>query len=182
MLCFLAMCATLGVGPTPEAMVLFCQVEGVFYMAQWEEYHTGTLNWSNGYMGVTESQLIQMGLFVITACFGEKARAGCALLIPRASEKGSRSSYSCFYFHPWHRIWCAVVTTAAAAGGRARHHSSASVVRPNGFLRGSVVYVEQGPQQLVFPQCARLPSFFSPVVIPIVAAVEPRPTESSPLL
>ena len=66
------MCATLGVGPTANVMTIFCIVEGVFYMAQWEEYHTGTLQWSNGYMGVTESQLIQMGLFVVTACFGER--------------------------------------------------------------------------------------------------------------
>lgn len=70
-LCFVAMCATLEVGPTPNVMILFCIVEGVFYMAQWEEYHTGTLNWSNGYMGVTESQVIQMGLFVVSAFFGE---------------------------------------------------------------------------------------------------------------
>ncbi|CAM9893218.1 unnamed protein product [Ectocarpus sp. 6 AP-2014] len=70
-LCFVAMCATLEVGPTPNVMILFCIVEGVFYMAQWEEYHTGTLNWSNGYMGVTESQVIQMGLFVVSAFFGQ---------------------------------------------------------------------------------------------------------------
>lgn len=66
------MCATLAVGPTANVMTIFCIVEGVFYMAQWEEYHTGTLQWSNGYMGVTESQLIQMGLFVVTACFGKR--------------------------------------------------------------------------------------------------------------
>lgn len=65
------MCAILGTGPTANVMTIFCIVEGVFYMAQWEEYHTGTLQWSNGYMGVTESQLIQMGLFVVTGCFGE---------------------------------------------------------------------------------------------------------------
>eukprot|EP00752_Nemacystus_decipiens_P011747 g10424.t1 len=70
-LCCVAMCAILGVGPTPNVMIIFCIVEGVFYMAQWEEYHTGTLQWSNGYMGVTESQLIQMALFVITAFFGQ---------------------------------------------------------------------------------------------------------------
>eukprot|EP00903_Cladosiphon_okamuranus_P014879 g13778.t1 len=70
-LCCVAMCAILGVGPTGNVMTIFCIVEGVFYMAQWEEYHTGTLQWSNGYMGVTESQLIQMGVFVVTACFGQ---------------------------------------------------------------------------------------------------------------
>lgn len=68
------MCAILGTGPTANAMIIFCIVEGVFYMAQWEEYHTGTLQWSNGYIGVTESQLIQMGLFVVTACVGECSR------------------------------------------------------------------------------------------------------------
>ncbi len=93
------MCATLGVGPAPEAMILFCQVEGVFYMAQWEEYHTGTLNWSNGYMGVTESQLIQMGLFVITACFGEEARA--APSPPSCERKWPRKRiFVGFFSHP----------------------------------------------------------------------------------
>lgn len=53
-------------------MMIFYIVEGVFYMAQWEEYHTGTLNWSNGYVGVTESQFLQMGLFLGSACFGAR--------------------------------------------------------------------------------------------------------------
>lgn len=67
----MAMSAALGVGPTSYAMTIFSVVEGVFYMAQWEEYHTGTLNWSNGWVGVTESQLFQMGLFLASALFGE---------------------------------------------------------------------------------------------------------------
>lgn len=70
-LCSVAMAASLGAGPTANAMVIFYIVEGVFYMAQWEEYHTGTLNWSNGYVGVTESQFLQMGLFLGSACFGK---------------------------------------------------------------------------------------------------------------
>ena len=66
----MAMAASLGAGPTANAMVIFYVVEGVFYMAQWEEYHTGTLNWSNGFVGVTESQFLQMGLFLGAAVFG----------------------------------------------------------------------------------------------------------------
>ena len=73
----MAMAASLGAGPTANAMMIFYIVEGVFYMAQWEEYHTGTLNWSNGYVGVTESQFLQMGLFLGSACFG--ARGFCVV-------------------------------------------------------------------------------------------------------
>ena len=76
-LCSVAMAASLGAGPTANAMMIFYIVEGVFYMAQWEEYHTGTLNWSNGYVGVTESQFLQMGLFLGSACFG--ARGFCVV-------------------------------------------------------------------------------------------------------
>ena len=56
-----------------QTMLLFCNVELAFYLAQWEEYHTGTLNWSNGWFGVTESQLTQMLLFCMTGIFGLKA-------------------------------------------------------------------------------------------------------------
>lgn len=45
-------------------------------MAQWEEYHTGTLNWSNGYVGVTESQFVQMTLFLVSALLGKQRRTG----------------------------------------------------------------------------------------------------------
>jgi hypothetical protein len=55
-------------------MLLFCNIELAFYLAQWEEYHTGTLNWSNGWFGVTESQLTQMLLFVMTGVFGVEVK------------------------------------------------------------------------------------------------------------
>jgi hypothetical protein len=57
-----------------QTMLLFCNIELAFYLAQWEEYHTGTLNWSNGWFGVTESQLTQMLLFVLTGIFGVEVR------------------------------------------------------------------------------------------------------------
>jgi hypothetical protein len=56
-------------------MLLFNNIELTFYLAQWEEYHTGTLNWSNGYFGVTESQFAQMIIFLMSAAFGVEVSA-----------------------------------------------------------------------------------------------------------
>ncbi|DBA04672.1 TPA: hypothetical protein N0F65_012255 [Lagenidium giganteum] len=41
-----------------------------FYMAQWEEYHTGVMSCGNGYFGVTEGQLTLIAIHLITAVFG----------------------------------------------------------------------------------------------------------------
>jgi hypothetical protein len=62
-------------------MLLFCNIELAFYLAQWEEYHTGTLNWSNGWFGVTESQLTQMLLFVLTGVFGVEVKLHMRILL-----------------------------------------------------------------------------------------------------
>ncbi|CAN0260373.1 unnamed protein product, partial [Discosporangium mesarthrocarpum] len=66
-----AMAACLQMGSTWMTTLIFTSVEAVFYAAQWEEYHTGTLNWSNGLFGVTETQYLQIGVLLITALFGE---------------------------------------------------------------------------------------------------------------
>lgn len=66
-----AMSASMGLGASWKTVLVFWTVESVFYMAQWEEYHTGTLNWSNGNFGVTESQFVQMAFFMISAVFGK---------------------------------------------------------------------------------------------------------------
>ncbi|CAM9693784.1 unnamed protein product [Chrysoparadoxa australica] len=55
-----------------RVMVLFCNTEVAFYLAQWEEYHTGMLLWSNGYFGVTESQFSQMWLYIMSGLFTEE--------------------------------------------------------------------------------------------------------------
>jgi hypothetical protein len=39
----------------------------VFFLAQWEEYHTGTLNTNNGYFGLTEGQLAQIATMISCA-------------------------------------------------------------------------------------------------------------------
>merc|ERR1719215_1898635 len=42
-------------------------VMGSFFLAQWEEYHTGTLSAANDYYGVTEAQFTVMLVHIITA-------------------------------------------------------------------------------------------------------------------
>jgi len=41
-----------------------------FYMAQWEEYHTGTL--VLGYINVTEAQIVSIIVFMVSATFGAR--------------------------------------------------------------------------------------------------------------
>ncbi|CAN0027755.1 unnamed protein product [Choristocarpus tenellus] len=71
LLCSIAIAASMRMGSSWKTMLVFCMIEGVFYFAQWEEYHTGTLNWSNGLFGVTESQYLQMFILLAAAAFGE---------------------------------------------------------------------------------------------------------------
>lgn len=41
-----------------------------FFMGQWEEYHTGLMMTNNGYVGITEGQVVQMAILLITAVLG----------------------------------------------------------------------------------------------------------------
>lgn len=44
-----------------------------FFLAQWEEYHTGVLNINNGTFGLTEGQLAQMIMMLSVAVLGPEA-------------------------------------------------------------------------------------------------------------
>jgi ethanolaminephosphotransferase len=46
-----------------------------FFLAQWEEYHTGVLNINNGYFGLTEGQLAQMAMMLSVAILGPQSWA-----------------------------------------------------------------------------------------------------------
>nr|CCA20429.1 CDPalcohol phosphatidyltransferase putative [Albugo laibachii Nc14] len=46
-----------------------------FYLAQWEEYHTGIMTCGNGVIGVTEGQFLLIGVHLIAAVFGSELYA-----------------------------------------------------------------------------------------------------------
>ena len=62
--------AAVGAGPTWTSFIMLACVQSTFYLAQWEEYHTGTMSCGNGYFGVTESQMTLMAIHVITSIYG----------------------------------------------------------------------------------------------------------------
>ncbi|EQC26541.1 hypothetical protein SDRG_15633 [Saprolegnia diclina VS20] len=66
----LAVGVAIGTGPTLGLLLLLSSTSVVFFLAQWEEYHTGTLRCGNGYVGVTEGLLLLMALHVVTAFCG----------------------------------------------------------------------------------------------------------------
>ncbi|OQR84770.1 CDP-alcohol phosphatidyltransferase [Achlya hypogyna] len=62
--------AALELGPSYSAYATICTVSVAFYLAQWEEYHTGTMSCGNGYFGVTEGQLVLVFVHLWTAAVG----------------------------------------------------------------------------------------------------------------
>jgi ethanolaminephosphotransferase len=62
--------ASLQLGATLRSYIALSSVAISFYLAQWEEYHTGTMSCGNGYYGVTEGQLTLIALHFITAWQG----------------------------------------------------------------------------------------------------------------
>ncbi|KDO31047.1 hypothetical protein SPRG_19575 [Saprolegnia parasitica CBS 223.65] len=66
----LAVGVAIGTGPTSGLLLLLSSTSVVFFLAQWEEYHTGTLRCGNGYVGVTEGLLLLMALHIVTAFLG----------------------------------------------------------------------------------------------------------------
>ncbi|OQR93540.1 CDP-alcohol phosphatidyltransferase [Achlya hypogyna] len=66
----LAVGVAIGTGASWSLMTLLSSTSIIFFLAQWEEYHTGTLRCGNGYVGVTEGLLLLVGLQLITAAFG----------------------------------------------------------------------------------------------------------------
>ncbi|TDH73069.1 uncharacterized protein CCR75_009054 [Bremia lactucae] len=59
-----------GVGLRPY--LALSSVSIAFYLAQWEEYHTGVMSCGNGYFGVTEGQLTLMAVHLAAALFGSE--------------------------------------------------------------------------------------------------------------
>lgn len=45
----------------------------VFFLAQWEEYHTGELKTNNGFVGLTEGQFAQFAMMLSVAVFGPES-------------------------------------------------------------------------------------------------------------
>ena len=69
----------------------------VFFLAQWEEYHRGVLNVNNGWIGLTEGQILQFSMMLSVAALGpelwwndipglpEGWQARFAVLVPMAA-------------------------------------------------------------------------------------------------
>ncbi|OQR86511.1 CDP-alcohol phosphatidyltransferase [Thraustotheca clavata] len=66
----LAVGLSVGTGPTYELLLVMSIASIVFFMAQWEEYHTGILRCGNGSVGVTEGLVALMALHIFTAILG----------------------------------------------------------------------------------------------------------------
>jgi ethanolaminephosphotransferase len=58
------------VGPGYRALIVLSSVSTTFYLAQWEEYHTGVMSCGNGWYGVTEGQLSLVMIHIMTAIIG----------------------------------------------------------------------------------------------------------------
>lgn len=66
----LSAAATVQVGAGYRAFIVLSSVSTTFYLAQWEEYHTGVMTCGNGWYGVTEGQLSLVLFHILAAVFG----------------------------------------------------------------------------------------------------------------
>ncbi|RLN38460.1 hypothetical protein BBJ28_00012228 [Nothophytophthora sp. Chile5] len=66
----LSAAATCQVGAGMRPYVALSSVSIAFYLAQWEEYHTGVMSCGNGFYGVTEGQLSLVAVHLLAAFFG----------------------------------------------------------------------------------------------------------------
>ncbi|TMW66493.1 hypothetical protein Poli38472_004258 [Pythium oligandrum] len=66
----LSAAATVQLGSEVLTYVAISSVSITFYMAQWEEYHTGVMSCGNGWYGVTEGQLTLVAVHLLTAVVG----------------------------------------------------------------------------------------------------------------
>ncbi|KAE9023246.1 hypothetical protein PR002_g11758 [Phytophthora rubi] len=66
----LSAAATCQVGVGLRPYVALSSVSISFYLAQWEEYHTGVMSCGNGFFGVTEGQLTLVAVHLLAAVFG----------------------------------------------------------------------------------------------------------------
>ena len=64
----LSVACTIRLGSHPIVFLLIIMMLVPFYTTQWEEYFTGTL--VLGYIGVTEGQLVTLGIYLFGALFG----------------------------------------------------------------------------------------------------------------
>lgn len=62
--------ATCQAGAGLRPYLALSSVSIAFYLAQWEEYHTGVMSCGNGYFGVTEGQLTLVAVHLAAAFFG----------------------------------------------------------------------------------------------------------------
>lgn len=62
--------ATVQVGAGYRAFIALSSVSTAFYLAQWEEYHTGVMSCGNGWYGVTEGQLSLVLIHITAAVIG----------------------------------------------------------------------------------------------------------------
>lgn len=70
---------------SPLALLAILNVVLPFYMAQWEQYHTGVL--VLGLVNVTEAQLVSMLVFALSALYGPSFWAlPCSFLLPSISS------------------------------------------------------------------------------------------------
>jgi len=51
-------------------LVILFNIFFAFFMGQWEEYHTGLMMTNNGYVGITEGQVMQITILLVTAVLG----------------------------------------------------------------------------------------------------------------
>ncbi|GMF65341.1 unnamed protein product [Phytophthora lilii] len=66
----LSAAATCQVGVGLRPYIALSSVSIAFYLAQWEEYHTGVMSCGNGFYGVTEGQLTLVAVHLAAAFFG----------------------------------------------------------------------------------------------------------------
>ncbi|CEG40626.1 cdp-alcohol phosphatidyltransferase [Plasmopara halstedii] len=66
----LSAAATCQAGAGLRPYLALSSVSIAFYLAQWEEYHTGVMSCGNGYFGVTEGQLTLVAVHLSAAIFG----------------------------------------------------------------------------------------------------------------
>jgi ethanolaminephosphotransferase len=74
--------ATVQIGAGIRAYIALSSVSTTFYLAQWEEYHTGVMSCGNGFYGVTEGQLTLVAIHVVTALFGPAMWTASLPLMP----------------------------------------------------------------------------------------------------
>jgi phosphatidylglycerophosphate synthase len=66
----LPVAVTCGLGCSVWTIAVLFAVQTPFFLAQWEEYHTHVMRTCTGYIGVTEGQLLSMGVILVASILG----------------------------------------------------------------------------------------------------------------